>query len=57
MTNDHGYGMACHTSDNNAVYVLTSSRAHDEITDYQDRYGRWPSSRWYNQHFRFERIK
>lgn len=56
-TNDNGYVKTCCASNNMAEYRLTSAYAHDLYTDYVDRYNREPSSRWYNRHFNFTRIK
>lgn len=57
ITNDHGYVKSCSARDNNAEYRLTSARAHDDYNWYVDYYGRQPSSKWFNRHFRFERIR
>lgn len=56
-THDYGYQKPCYASDNYAEYQLTSAYAHDAINDYLYKFSRWPSARWYNRHFRFERIK
>lgn len=56
-TNDHGIMRKCYASDNYAEYQLTSAYAHDAINDYLYKFSRLPTSRWYNRHFRFERIK
>lgn len=57
VTCDHGYSKVCRASDNNADYIITSAQGHDLYNDYIDRYGRQPSSRWYNKHFYFDRKK
>jgi len=56
-TNDHGYKKECYASNNAAAYILTSARPHDMVSDYQEKYNRWPSSKWYNKYFSFDRIK
>lgn len=57
ITSDHGIKQRCFASDNKAEYILTSAMAHDMYTDYLEKYCTNPSSRWYNKHFRFERLK
>lgn len=57
ITSDHGYEQRVYAENNNAVYILTSAMAHDMYVSYVDKYSRNPSSRWYNKHFRFERLK
>lgn len=56
-TSDHGYIKTCYASDNAAEYRLTSAYAHDLTTEYEDKHQRHPSSKWYNRHFNFTRIK
>lgn len=56
-TSDNGYILKCYASDNMAEYQLTSAYAHDLHDGYLQRYHRAPSSRWYNSHFNFTRIK
>lgn len=56
-TSDNGYIRKCYASDNFAEYQLTSAYAHDLHSEYLERYNRIPSSRWYNRHFSFTRIK
>ena len=56
-THDNGYTRRGYASDNYAEYQLTSTYAHDLYSDFLKRYSRLPSARWYNRHFRFERIK
>ena len=56
-THDNGYTRKCYASDNFSEYQLTSAYAHDLYTDFLKRYSRLPSARWFNGHFRFERIK
>lgn len=57
ITDDHGYRKAYFASDNDAIYYMTSARAHDMMFDFFDKYHRDPTSRWLNKYFRFERIK
>lgn len=57
ITDDCGYAMTCTASDNFATYIITSAYGHDLLNDYKRRYERRPSSRWYNRHFQFKRIK
>lgn len=57
ITNDRGYVKKAYARDNNAEYILTSAMAHDMVTDYEDRYHDHPTAKWYNRHFRFERVK
>ena len=57
ITSDHSYEKRAYASDNKATYILTSAYAHDMYTDYLDKYYREPSSRWFNKHFQFERLK
>lgn len=56
-TTDHGYIKKCSASNNLAEYQLTSARAHDLIFEYLEKYNRYPSSKWFNNHFSFTRIK
>lgn len=56
VTADKGWEMKGYASDNNATYILTSARAHDMYDDFEERYARHPTSRWFNRHFMFERI-
>lgn len=53
ITSDKGYEKVCGTSDNSTYYVLTSAYAHDKYTDFVEKHGREPSSRWYQRNFRF----
>lgn len=57
VTKDRGYIKECYARDNQAEYWLTSARAHDMVNDYMERYEDYPSSRWFNRHFRFKRVK
>lgn len=57
ITNDRGYVLPCATSNNDATYYITSARGHDLVRDFEDKYHRVPTSRWFNKHFRFERIR
>lgn len=56
ITRDNGIAVVYTASNNNAGYVMTSAEAHDMHAEYVRKYNRVPSSRWYNCHFRFERI-
>ena len=57
ITDDRGYTLPCGASDNRAIYWITSAMGHDLVREFEDRYHRVPTSRWFNRHFRFERIK
>lgn len=57
VTDDHGAERRYCAEDNRAIYIVTSARGHDLIAEYNDRYPhRHPSARWYNRHFKFERV-
>lgn len=56
-TDDNSYKREVCASDNMATYILTSANAHDLYDAYIERYNRVPSSKWFNRHFSFERIK
>ena len=56
VTSDNGNKWICYASDNYATYILTSSHAHDLYIKYRQRYERFPSAKWYNKHFNFERV-
>lgn len=56
ITTDNGYSKYVTASNNNAIYILTSSRGKDMYQSYLDKYDRLPSSKWYNRHFSFERV-
>lgn len=60
VTNDHGCPRKCYASDNQAEYILTSAQGKDQLAEYERRYGPgcdYPSSKWYNKHFNWERLK
>lgn len=57
ITDDHGCAMKCSAADNFATYIITSAYGHDNINDYERKFNRLPSSRWYNRHFQFKQIK
>ena len=57
VTNDKGYQKPCYASDNSATYILTSAYAHDMYFEFEQKYGRIPSSQWYRRHFSFERAQ
>ena len=40
-----------------STFLHTSKRAKRKHRRYLMKYGTWPTVAWYNQHFRFERIK
>lgn len=40
-----------------AEYLNEHLWAHDMVTDYVERYHDHPTAKWYNRHFRFERVK
>ena len=56
VTSDNGNRWICYASDNYATYILMSSHAHDLYITFRQRFERFPSSRWYNKHFNFERV-
>lgn len=56
VTKDNGWAKTCFASDNNALYIITSTMAHELHREFIERHNRVPSSRWYNRHFKFERI-
>ena len=55
VTADKGYQRYCHASNNYATYILTSAYAHDMYSEFVQKYGRIPSSKWYRKNFNFER--
>lgn len=57
VTTDNGYAKKCYASDNQAEYIITSAMGHDLVFEFEEKFQRQPTSRWYNRHFRFERIK
>ena len=57
VTNDRGCKKYCYASNNAATYILTSAYAHDKYSEFVDRYGRIPSSKWYHRHFNFEIVQ
>ena len=56
ITDDNGVELHRNASDNKAEYVLKSAYAHDLYNDYVFRFGRIPSSKWYNKNFKFIHI-
>lgn len=57
ITKDNGTARICLASDNSAEYILTSAIAKGMYDEFVSRYNRLPSSRWYNRHFGFQRVK
>ena len=57
VTKDRGYKKYCYASNNAATYILTSAYAHDMYSEFVQKYGRIPSSKWYHRHFNFELVQ
>ena len=57
ITNDHGIRRTAYARDNDAEYIITSARAKDMLTEYQEKYDQHPTAKWFNKHINFERIK